>query len=286
MTSFSRLPHVAKAIFVAWALAACGGGAVGDADADVDADADDDVSRDAEADTDSGDAADSGTDSDTLEYPICDPQFHDFPWGWGYAGTRSVERTDVEYEFVVTRMLETGFVAELDPEHDLGDEPQMSVVLPSGMAANVRLPELGDSIISLGGNCDDGRGYLRVTTPSGELIYEGGAPLCTSIPGGYPWPEPPRLSQRDVPSERCIDYWNHPPPSPEFCCVTRTDMEVVLHQPDGESVVVPGEDREIEIDGLRYLVSSQGAYWIDQGPDILDLTGAFGSAFIVRLDEP
>lgn len=63
-------------------------------------------------------------------------------------------------------------------------------------------------------------------------------------------------------------------------------MEVLLHLPEGDSVVVPGEDREIEIDGLRYLVSSQGAYWIDQGPGYHDLTGPFGSAFIVRLDEP
>jgi hypothetical protein len=63
-------------------------------------------------------------------------------------------------------------------------------------------------------------------------------------------------------------------------------MEVVLHQPDGDSVVVPGEDREIEIDGLRYLVSSQGAYWIDQGRAYYDLTGPKGSAFIVRLADP
>jgi hypothetical protein len=46
---------------------------------------------------------------------------------------------------------------------------------------------------------------------------------------------------------------------------------------------VPGEDREVVIDGVRYLASAQGSFAIVQAPCEYDRTGLYGSAFIARL---
>jgi hypothetical protein len=101
----------------------------------------------------------------------------------------------------------------------------------------------------------------------------------------------PRVGPRE-PGEGPREPGNRPRESFKLPKCLRSALRVELHEGgvpgDGgaDQLAVGVPELLLGRDGLRYLVSSQGAYWIDQGPGYYDLTGPFGSAFIVRLDEP
>lgn len=175
---------------------------------------------------------------------------------------------------------DTGFRAEEDLVEDHDDEIYLSVDFPSSLGPDVILPAVGDWIIALGGSCDllIGNWYFRVMRLDHEILWEGGAPICTELEDSFLWG--PHLGQRFIepPPPLCAEPYRNI----DCCCVTREDMEIVI-RPDGDSVLVPGEDREVVIDGVRFLASSQGAFFTQDAPCTFDLIGPRGSAFLARL---
>lgn len=197
------------------------------------------------------------------------------------------DRLDVEQELVVVESSQGGFRAEADglPASRFASE-YVDVSLGTPVGPEYRLPSVGETIIVLGGMCSymTEVGYVRVLGGDRELLWEGGSPGCGEGFSLFDYPWHPNLGDRvRVEPEPCFErLFNR---DGEWCCCdTRIDRDVILHA-DGDSILVPGEDRLVEIDGAQFLASALGSFELLEASCTHDRSGVEGSAFIVRLAE-
>jgi len=260
-------------------LLACGGGQrrpEPDA-ASVDAGAKPDGAVDA--------GVDSGADA-ALPYPECDPFL--FEWSRTIVDSTFIDRNDVEVEVVTVEVSDSHMLLEGDRQTYGPDAPRLQVEFVPPDGRQLRLPAVGEPVIVLGGTCNDNisSGYARIMTLDHVLLWEGGDPFCTTLPGSYPWTAAPLLGVREHPdAATCVDRdeWDTPlPPREGCCCMTRTEMEVFLTA-EGAPAVVPGADLQVEIDGRAYVAASVGEAAINGGPCIWDIDGTTGGGYVALL---
>lgn len=236
-----------------------------------------DVPHDAAPDdgsTDSGFDAGSGADAAADSGPPsrCDPPYRETPQAWVEA--EGVHLANVEYELVVVASTETGFRAVEDPKLDEREQNYIEVGFPEPFDASYRLPIVGETLLVLGGPCNLNNAYLRVMDLDRNILWEGGSASCGDM-GQF---RGPYLGVRAIPGAvPCSDeVWS--------CLFTRLPLDTIVH-PDGDSVLLPGEKREVEIDGARFMGVNYGEFvvadWPAGCPTESDL--AWGSAFLVRL---
>lgn len=261
----------------------CGPDAKPHRDAGVDAsvDAPADSGKDsADGVTDAADAESDATVDAGWPFEECGQYFRDMPW---LRALSNASRTDVEYPMVVVESSESSLRAEGGPkDEDPEEEMYVDLEFPFPLGPEIERPGVGEVVTTRGGVCDGMlvTGYVRIRSEDGRLLWEGGSPDCAD---SWAYQDAGLLLgervNRDV--EPCSEELRR---GDEVlcCCRTRVQRDVILH-PDGDSVLVPGEDREIEIDGARFLASAQGSFEIVQAPCEYDRSGIYGSAFVARL---
>jgi hypothetical protein len=210
-----------------------------------------------------------------VPYPECTERFSDLPWL--ELREEGNDRTDVEYPMIVVESTDRRFRAEETglPVDDA--EPFVDVEFPFALPATADLPDVGQPIVLLGGTCDYKQSieYFRLMRPVDGLFFEGGSPDCAEAAGNDVWS--PHLGARDRPeTETCSEVLE------SCCCQDRTEHDVILHA-DGDSVLVRGEDRIVEIDGASFLASSQGIYTLEVTTCTMLHSSVQGSAFLVRV---
>lgn len=231
-------------------------------------------SPDAGVDATGPDAARDATVDGEPPYPECDVGFGDLPWL--RIREEGNERTETEYSMIVVESTEMQLRAEAGGLPADPIDPFFQLDFPFALGAEHQLPGVGDEVFVVGGACDHKQDiyYLRVMDADRRLLFEGGSPECASAPDG---PENPHLGGRDRPgAEPCSEVLT------QCCCRDRTEHDVILHA-DGDSLLVRGEDRVVEIDGARFLASSQGLFLLEVTPCTRLHSAVKGSAFVVRL---
>jgi len=222
---------------------------------------------------DAGTAADAGNGVDAA-LEECSPLFE--PWGRVFVDTPNLERVDEIYEMTVTSVGADEFHLYAPPLER--DDLLVDVSFPTPEGPALQLMEQGQNVLVQGGTCDSGTnsGYVRVTEPSGEIIWEGGSPYC-DVPSRHFVLEPI--------TDATACRWDERPPPPECCCQMRMDWQVLFVVDDPPLPMAPGENTTASIDGHRYYVASQGGYHTLDGPCTSDFTAWFGSAYLSRLAE-
>lgn len=229
-------------------------------------------------------ALDASPDASTdggLPFPECALGLYEHPW---MAVDVEVERGDVSYPMEVVESSELLVRMEEGPPGEPGGF-FAEIRFLRGLIPPTALPRVGDQVTVLGGDCDPGlySAYLRIMSPEGTILFEAGDPACADHFSPL-WPTPPPYvgaRWREDP-ETCKETLD---PRARCCCRVLREHDVVLH-PDGDSLLVPAQDREIEIDGGRFLASAQGLIEVAGAECGGQHDGVRGSAFVARLADP
>lgn len=133
---------------------------------------------------------------------------------------------------------------EADRSQASPDEVTVDLRLRNLASEAVALPPVGDDVETIYGDCHD-LGYVRVTSPDGVLLFEGGNPRCNRAPEFDPWEPPPRLGTQDAADPQpCV-----------YSCVSEA-FDTTLTVNGTDELLPIGEPREITIDGRRYLAEA------------------------------
>lgn len=215
----------------------------------------------------------AGCEREREELPECTPSIRE-------AGRLSIDvdgntpDNSAVYELSVVEATESLLRLEANSLEDPPDEEHVEVELRGQVSDRVRLPEVGDQAVVRGGaGCLYG-GYVRVSSPEGDLLLEAGLPYCVSEFDTSDWQPPPFFGMR-------------PAPDPQACgddCTTAVMYETTLSQEGEEELLLVDEPREVTIDGRRYLAEAQLARSYSQ-PCIIDGGGVHGGAYLAPLDE-
>lgn len=230
---------------------------------------------------DSGTPVDAGVDADARDEapPQCGVSLRDIEWV--YVRTEGFERNDVEVRLIVVVSTESELRAESGGLPVDDGDAFLEVHYPRALGAEYALPNVGDSIIVIGGSSFlPDAGYARVMTDEHEILWEGGSvgwALEDELGRG------PYFTQRaSAAPVVCRE------PLPTCCCVNRAERDVFVVA-DGEQRLEAGETVELTIDGALFEASSQGLYFLDHIPCgcddscFEDEPGGVGTAFLVRL---